>query len=254
MRRYRISAESAEQGAEGAVERVHLVGETLHHIRDVCRQSIGDRFEVLLDGTAYLVEIESESKRESVAKVIQARAIAPLPYPRLRLAILIPRFNVFETVIEKMVELGVECIQPLFGDHSFIRTATETWQAKTARFEKIVLAATQQCGRGERMAILPARSLSEFLNDWPANRSGRQAGLFAYEGEAAPLGEVAPQVAGAETVWLFIGGEGGFSTAEVQRFRELGLVPTTLGEQVLRVETACVALVSVLKYECGLMV
>ncbi|WP_374021264.1 16S rRNA (uracil(1498)-N(3))-methyltransferase [Bdellovibrio bacteriovorus] len=47
--------------------------------------------------------------------------------------------------------------------------------------------------------------------------------------------------------------KGGFSHNEVEKFQELGLRPVTLGPQVLRVETACMALVSVLKYDFDLM-
>ena len=54
-----------------------------------------------------------------------------------------------------------------------------------------------------------------------------------------------------DRLWLFVGSEGGFSDAEVQFFKEQHLPPVSLGEQILRVETACVALVSVIKYEIG---
>ena len=54
-------------------------------------------------------------------------------------------------------------------------------------------------------------------------------------------------------MWIIVGGEGGYSIEEVEQFQELGWVPTSLGEQVFRVETACVALVAVLKFGIGLM-
>ena len=50
-----------------------------------------------------------------------------------------------------------------------------------------------------------------------------------------------------------MGSEGGYSPTEVEKFQALGLQPVTLGEQVLRVETACIALLAVLKYEFGHM-
>jgi 16S rRNA (uracil1498-N3)-methyltransferase len=56
-----------------------------------------------------------------------------------------------------------------------------------------------------------------------------------------------------ENLWLIVGSEGGFSDKEVTEMKQLGLDPVTLGPQVLRVETACMTLVSVLKYEFGLM-
>jgi 16S rRNA (uracil1498-N3)-methyltransferase len=54
-------------------------------------------------------------------------------------------------------------------------------------------------------------------------------------------------------VWLFVGSEGGFSSTEVQCAEQTGLHLLSLGSQILRVETACVVLLSSLKYELELM-
>lgn len=260
MRRYWVEPDSIESISIGGL--VHLTGETLHHIRDVCRQSKGDRFEVLIDGRALLVEIVDESKRESVASVLEIREIPSLPFPRVRLALAVPRFGVFESILEKCVELGVEAVQPLFTDNSFIRTQSDVWSSKVARFQKIIQGATQQCGRGELMELASPLKLPTFLTDLKesANRGSQVGGLFAYEGghgvESRPIRQSLVDLKEGEyrALWLFVGGEGGFSQAEVAQFTKAGYGPTTLGGQVLRVETACVALVSVLKYEWNLMV
>jgi 16S rRNA (uracil1498-N3)-methyltransferase len=54
-----------------------------------------------------------------------------------------------------------------------------------------------------------------------------------------------------EHLWIFVGSEGGFSLEEVDLFAQFGLNPVSMGEQILRVETACLALVSIIKYELG---
>ena len=236
---------------------VRIEGDSLHHIRDVCRQTVGDHFEVLFDGAAFFVEVVGEKKRELTAIIREVRTIEPLPYPRIRVALAIPRFNVLEGVLEKLVEMGVESVQPLFSENSFIRTATDTWASKETRFEKIIQSATQQCGRGEKMRLEPPKKLPEFLTDLTQNinQNGETAGLFAYEIGKVPIRELGRRVAAksARTVWIFVGGEGGFSREEAAAFERVGFPSATLGRQVLRVETACVALVSVLKYELDLM-
>lgn len=236
---------------------VLIEGDSLHHIRDVCRQTTGDHFEVLFEGAAFLVEVVAEKKRELLAIVREVRTIEPLPFPRVRVALAIPRFNVLESVLEKLVEMGVETVQPLFSDNSFIRTATETWEAKESRFNKIIQSATQQCGRGEKMQLKPAIKLAAFLETLQAeiNQKGETAGLFAYEIGKTPIRELVTSISrkSPRAVWIFVGGEGGFSPAEARTFEACGFQSATLGRQVLRVETACVALVSVLKYELDLM-
>ena len=249
MRRYWIPKDSVTG------DDVRITGDTLHHLRDVCRMHIGSKFEVIVDGgSAHLVEIKSETKHESLAKIIESRQIAELPRPHLHLAISIPRFPVFEAVLEKSVELGIASVHPFFSDFSFIRTQTDVWDKKRPRFEKIVQSATQQSGRGELMTISNPLELAPLLSTF--NRIDGAAGLFAYEGDAvlsakdgvARVAQKKPREA-----WLFVGAEGGFSEKEVESFNAIGLTSVTLGAQVLRVETACVALLSILKYDLDLM-
>ncbi len=248
MRRYWVP-KNAIEGTE-----VSLKDEILHHVRDVCRMGKGAKFEILHEGRALLVEIVSETKHESRARILEERAIAPRPKPDIALVMAIPRFAVFEAVIEKAVELGVARIQPVFSEFSFIRAKDEVLGKKRPRWEKIVQSATQQSGRGDWMSVEQAMPLKEALE--ALNRNPGVRGLFAYEGEgrlSAKDGLKALEVgAGADIAiaecQVFIGAEGGFSFKEVELFREFGLHPVTLGSQVLRVETACVTLVSILKY------
>ncbi|MBN8539464.1 MAG: 16S rRNA (uracil(1498)-N(3))-methyltransferase [Deltaproteobacteria bacterium] len=264
MRRYWVEEESFQGFHIGA--EVRLSGDTLHHVRDVCRQTVGDKFEVLVNGAAYLVEVTSDSKREMDAVILECREIEQLPFPRLKLALAIPRFNVFESVLEKMVEMGVEAVQPLYSDNSFLRTDTEAWKGKESRFQKIIQGATQQTGRGEKMQLPAAMKLTDFVQELRSqiNRGESVAGLFAYEIGTLPVRQalqafvsVPGQNSGLKSppkaIWIFVGGEGGFSQAEVALFANLGFPAVTLGRQVLRVETACVTLASVLKYELDLM-
>lgn len=254
MRRYWIPKDACPPNASPGAS-VRLTGDVLHHIRDVCRQHKGSKFEVLIEGgQAHLVEIVSESKHESVAEILESRQIPVLAKPHIHLAISVPRFPVFEAVLEKAVELGVSEVHPLFSEFSFIRKQEDVFEKKRARFEKIVQGATQQTGRGELMPIHEPKPLEEALRAF--NQSGRGKGLFAYEGPGQLTVRQAMEgirAASPEEVWLFVGAEGGFSEREVQLFQGVGLSPVTLGSQVLRVETACVALVSVIKYDLDLM-
>ena len=255
MRRYWVEKDAL------VADTVRLHGDVLHHIRDVCRMRLGSRFEVIVEGgAAHLVEIVSETKHESLAKVIETRAIAPLPEPHLHLAISVPRFPVFEAVVEKSVELGIKEIHPFFSDFSFIRKQEDVFDKKRPRFEKIVQGATQQSGRGDLMPIAEPVSLHDLLSTF--NRREGAQGLFAYEGDSGSRPEtlgVREAMEGLRTgrklreAWLFVGSEGGFSEKEVDLFRSFGHKPVTLGAQVLRVETACVALTSIIKYGLDLM-
>lgn len=250
MRRYWINEE------QKIGNQVHFDQDVFHHIFDVCRQTKGSKFEVLTkDGKACLVEVISVSKKSAIAEIIEERQIAPLQKPYIHLLISMPRFNVFDAIIEKAVEMGVKSIQPFFSEYSFIRSKDSLSENKVQRWEKIVISATQQSGRGDLMPILPPIHFNEIKN--LINPTQGSVGLFAYEGDTALNIKTALSVyknkSDLKELWIIVGSEGGFSTQEVEELKGLDLPPVTIGSQVLRVETACIALVSVLKYEFDLL-
>lgn len=248
MRRFYFDQEKVAIGQE-----VSLRGDLLHHMRDVCRFKLGSRFELLsTDGYAYFSEISYDEKRELKAKILSSRKLPELARPWIQLCLSMPKFQTFETVLEKSVELGVYRVQPFFSDFSFIKSSDKISESKKHRWQKIIVGATQQSGRAGLLGLEDPLQLEPLLNNF--NQTPRALGLFAFEGSCSTTLHQALQLAKQNTydeVWLFVGSEGGFSEREVAIFQQAGLQPLTLGEQVLRVETACLALASIIKYELG---
>lgn len=240
-------------------DQVNFSGDAFHHIFDVCRQELGSKFEVLTeDSKAFFVEVTYVGKKIATALIIEERIIPALKNPHIHIALSISRFPVMDAVMEKAVELGAKSIQPFFSEFSFIHKGDKISENKLDRWDKIVRSATQQCGRGDLMQVrspVTLHKMIEFINPKES-----QVGLFAYEGASAfglknycqKLKAEHPQ--GIKDIWIIVGSEGGFSHQEVQTFEKLGLHPVTLGPQVLRVETACMALLSAIKYDFDLMI
>ncbi|UYL10013.1 16S rRNA (uracil(1498)-N(3))-methyltransferase [Bdellovibrio sp. SKB1291214] len=240
-------------------DQVNFTGDVFHHIFDVCRQEEGSKFEVLTeDSKAYFVEVTQVSKKAAVARIIEERDIPQLKTPHVHLVLSVSRFPVMDAVMEKAVEMGVKSIQPFFSEFSFVRSGEKISENKTERWDKIVKSATQQSGRGDLMKVHPVMNFDKLAGI--INQNDSSVGLFAYEGPSTlSIKEYVSKAkqshpAGISNIWIIVGSEGGFSHSEVQKFQDLGLHPVTLGPQVLRVETACMALVSVLKYDFDLMV
>lgn len=256
MRRYWIEKQMIFE------DQVSFKGDLFHHIFDVCRQDVGHHFEVLTeDSKAYLVEVTQKDRKQAQARILEAREIEALPRPHVHIALSVSRYNVMDSIVEKAVEMGVSSILPFCSDFSFIRKPNNLPAGKLDRWQKIVVSATQQCGRGELMKISDPVEWTDMLKT--INPNPDNWCLFAYEGHSV-LGVKAHLNAAKEAakvsnqplpqnLWIIVGSEGGFSEAEVEEMRQLGLHPVTLGRQVLRVETACLTLVSVLKYEFGLL-
>jgi 16S rRNA (uracil1498-N3)-methyltransferase len=104
------------------------------------------------------------------------------------------------------------------------------------------------------MEVHEVQALAEFLKNF--NLTNRHKGLFLFEGQSAldiatALRDTGPE--DVDEIWAFVGSEGGFSPQEVQLFQQHKFEPISMGGQILRTETACVAILSVLKYQLKLM-
>jgi 16S rRNA (uracil1498-N3)-methyltransferase len=259
MRRYWIEKNQIEN------EIVFFTDDQFHHIFAVCRQCVGNHFEVITEESiAYLVKVIDIKKKSATAQIVETREIQKLPEPHIHIALSVSRYPVMDSIVERAVEMGVTSILPFVSDYSFIRKEKELPTAKMERWKKIIISATQQCGRGELMTIRDTSTMDKMLET--INPNTENLCLFAYEGQKdenlksieTVTRQHQTESGGTKTmpiknIWLIIGSEGGFSEKEVIHMRNLGLDPVTLGSQILRVETACLTLVAVLKYVFGLM-
>lgn len=241
------------EGVSESSRELKIEADLFHHLRDVCRFQVGDRFELLPGNqTAVLVEIQTLNKRELFVNGVSSRSLPDLPKPHITLCVSIPKLPKMDWIIEKCVELGVAQIRPFVSDYSFLRKVAEVSPNRLARWQKLMTAATQQSGRGDLMNVLDPVTLEDLLREF--NRTSGAGGLFPYEGQAQvelpdAIAQLKAQDPKLEQIWLFVGSEGGFSKDEVALFGQAGLQPVSMGEQILRVETACLALVSIIKYE-----
>lgn len=249
MRRYWIKDQDLTH------EQIEIHGETYHHIFIVCRQKLGAEFELLghPEGWALHVRVSEVNKKFARTQVIGKRKVPPIPTPHLMLNLSIPKFSVLDDIVEKSVEMGVTQIQLFTSQNSFIRKAQELSPAKLERLNKIVFSSTQQTGRSDLMQILPPISFEQALL---RVQNLNSLNLIAYEAEAQLSLKsrlVNFLINKPLNINCFIGSEGGFDHQEILMAQDHGLVRISLGHQVLRVETACLALLGALKYELELL-
>ncbi len=250
MRRY-LTDQTLQLGKD-----ITLSGESFHHIHIVCRLGMGSVFELLNEDQdqAFLVKVKQVDKVQMTVEVLEARDLPTLKPPYVHLVLNYPKPKVFDAVLEKAVELGVAQIWPMLSDYSFFRTGDKL-KGKEERWEKIVRSAMQQTGRYEPLKIQPIQPLERFLEQQKSKLLDKNSlALAFYEGSAPLLSaffQSQPLDKSIENIWVFVGSEGGFSEQEVARFKSYGIPSLSLGDQVLRVETACVSIVSVLRYMGG---
>ncbi len=232
-------------------ETLKLSDEAFHHAIKVSRLELGERFESITGHDILLqLEIMQIDKKSALVKVVGRRMLPALRGPEVHLAVSLCKWDAFDWIIEKSVELGVSSIQPIISQNSFIKRVDEISPARRQRWQKTVESATTQSVRGSLMRIEPPVGLYDFIKK--INQDPSIKCLFAYEGARkvdlkAGLKNI--MVGKPRAVWALVGSEGGFSAAEAEEIQRQGFEPLTMGDQILRVETACIALMSIIKYE-----
>jgi 16S rRNA (uracil1498-N3)-methyltransferase len=138
---------------------------------------------------------------------------------------------------EKLTEIGVSRIVPLVCARAVVRP--DAGGAKAGRWRRIAIEAAEQCGRG----AVPLVDAPEPFD--AAVRGAQGVILLPYEGAgpAAPgigeaLNAAIDAVFARAAVDVFIGPEGGLTPEEVALAQERGAMAVTLGDRILRSETA----------------
>lgn len=225
-----------------------LPKELTHQVRDVLRLNLGERL-TLLDnqGNEILAAVESSSRAGVVVQLLErheGKAASPL---RIILCQGLLKSARFEWILEKGTELGVATIAPILCQRSTAGLA-DAGNVKIQRWQRILQEAAEQCRRTMLPELLPIRSLAQMLKEIP---TGSLAIMPWEEAEGYTLRDalarVRMRVAGVvipQTILLFIGPEGGFTTEEVTLARAHGVQVVTLGPRILRAETAALASVA----------
>lgn len=164
----------------------------------------------------------------------------------LELALL--KGSAMEWAIEKAVELGVQTLLPLIAERSVVRIKARGADPFRQRWQKIADQALKQCGRLERMNVLPPKPLAEGLQSLPATSRAPRFWCDESQEQSPPfLGKVLTEIGSIEEARLLIGPEGGWSEDERQLLRSSGSATrVSLGPTILRAETAALYGVSLL--------
>jgi 16S rRNA (uracil1498-N3)-methyltransferase len=216
--------------------------EQWHQLDSVLRFRAGDRVRVF-------TENEPVDQIVELVGVAAGRVVACWPQalePRTRLLVypaLLQR-DKFETVLQKLTEIGAAAIVPLLTARGVVRDAPD--DRRQTRWRAILREAAEQCGRGVVPELVGALPFSPALERATADGTV----LVAYEGEKRR--SVHDALAGAQrTVSLFIGPEGGFAPEEIAFARQTGARLITLGPRVLRSEAASLLMAALVLYELG---
>jgi len=224
---------------------VLITGPSSKYILGVLRKTTGERIDVM-DGKGYLYRcvINGVKGKEVFLQVMDAvhhpeekktkvtLLVSPIKGPRM------------DWLVEKATELGVDRILPTIFRRTVVKFRDGEAE-KCERWRRIMIEASRQSGRfsvpeiGEPTplrGVLP--QIEDYENRWL---------LYEREKSTTMKDAVATQKNGR--LCVAIGPEGGVEDGEAEWLKEQGFLHCTLGENILRTETAPLVVLSIIFYE-----
>lgn len=224
-----------------------LTGGDVNHIRNVLRLKTGEQIVVCDNrGRDYYCTLSHIGSEEVACRIVDiCDNFSELPL-KVTLFQGYPKSDKMDLIVQKMVELGVSRIVPVYTSRTIVKLDARKAAKKTERYNTIAVAAAKQSGRGvvpevtEPVSWRQALEMAKLLD----------MNIIPYE-EAKGLDESREVIARTKehsTLGIFIGPEGGFSKEEIEEAREIGAGCITLGHRILRTETAGLCVMSLVMF------
>ena len=223
-----------------------LRGRDAEHVR-VLRLRPGEDM-IICDGegTDYKCRLVRSDKDEAECEVIEVVPCQAEPSVKVTVLCGLPKGDKTDYIIQKCVEAGAAEI--LFFNASRCVAKPDTPEKKLERWRRISEEAAKQSGRGVIPRVDWCGEFADALNE----AAHRELGLFMYEtGEREKLDEVLTAHKDVKTAAIITGPEGGFAPFEADLARLCGLHLCSMGERILRCETAPVVALTATMYATG---
>jgi 16S rRNA (uracil1498-N3)-methyltransferase len=208
-----------------------------HHAVHVLRLRTGDEVTLFNGrGGEFAGRIAAIERLRISIDVLQHHAVereAPL---RVTLVQAVSAGEKMDSTVRKAVELGVAAIQPVLATRSVARPKGERAESRREHWQKVVIAACEQCGRNRIPEVGPLVPVADYR---------AEEGVKILLSPRSELSLSKMKLEGEQFV-LAAGPESGFTAEEEAALAVQGFTPVKIGARVLRTETAALAAVSAL--------
>lgn len=230
-----------------AGELLTIIGDDVNHMKNVLRMRSGEAFTAADENSEfYHCEIEELEKTQVTAKILWKEKGATELSSKVYLFQGLPKSDKMELIIQKAVELGAYEVIPVATKRAIVKLDAKKEASKLKRWQAIAEGAAKQSGRMRVPQISEVKTYGEAL------QMARELDVNIIPYECArgmeETREVFRSIRPGMSVGIFIGPEGGFEESEVEKAKELGIYPVTLGRRILRTETAGLTTLSILMY------
>lgn len=228
---------------------ISVTGDLLVHLRDSLRVKVG-ALVLFGDGSTqrYQTEITAITNQALIGRIIDIIAEPATQVPTLILGQTLLKGEKMDWVIQKATELGVSEIVPIESRHSVVQLKTDRVDHQLARWRRIALEAAQQSEQWRVPTIAVPQSLASLLTGCG---NGTMTCMLTERQNGINLQVVDLPKDHTRSVLVLIGPEGGWSQEEMEATNQPGIVSITLGQHILRAETAAIAAISILQSRLG---
>lgn len=222
-----------------------ITGSEVKHIQ-VLRHNIDDELVI----NKYVCKITKMTKDSVEVDVLKEAEQKGIPNINVTLYMAMLKNDKMDYVVQKAVELGVKKIVPFFSSNVIVKLDEKGKSKRREKLQVIADEACKQCGRTDEVEVADFLSFKQMLNDLKENNMN----IFAYENNNEENSfrnslNVCKEK-GYKNIGYIVGAEGGFEPKEAEEIASLDSVKTiSLGERILRAETAALNIVSVIMYE-----
>jgi len=227
-----------------------ITGSEAHHILKVLRMGPGDRLALMDGGGARFQAVIQSATRKEVTVILENPLPSAPPSPvEINLCQALLKSGPMDYLIQKTSELGVDAVFPFFSQRTIVRLEEGRFANRLRHWNEIGRSAAKQSGRAAPARIAAPSSLEALTARWKTEK-GLKAMLWEGEGKR----DLKALLRGSDQAEKFvgiIGPEGGFSEKEVEMAEDAGFVPVSLGNRILRAETAAITLAAIVQYEWG---
>lgn len=219
-----------------------ISGTDFNHIKNVLRMNVGDTFLVSDNGVSNLCEIEDFSDDCVIAKIVEENYNDTSLPISIYLFQGLPKGDKMEWIIQKTVELGVDCVIPVEMSRCVVKLDDKKKKSKVSRWQSISESAAKQSKCNRIPEIYDVLTYKQAL----AKAKDLDLLLVPYESKngMADTKEALAQIKSGMNVGILIGPEGGFDEKEIEQAFEIGGKVISLGKRILRTETAAITSVS----------
>jgi len=220
-------------------ENIIVTGKEVHHI-NVLRYKTGD----LVYINEYELRIDSLDKEVLEGTIVGSLPKKGIPKVNITLIQAYVKADKMEYIIQKAVELGVKEITPVITKNTVVKLDQKDRIKKVERLSKIAKEAVEQCGRADMVSVNEVDNISNL------DFAKYDCVLVCHETSETKLKEKINSIREKINIAVVIGPEGGLDNKEVQKMlSNKNVIDISLGERILRSETASLAILSILNYE-----